>query len=263
MYMDAFTLSALVDEFLDELVGGRIQDVLDLDSHSLGFEVYANRRRHYLLVSADMQTPRVHLVPDRLRRGLPKPTQIGLLARRYLEGGKIEHVSQPRWERIIQFDVTGPEGDIVLVVEPMERRSNVLLLQSGIILDCMRRVGPNENRHRLSLPNHEYKLPPPFVGRLEPTQASAEEIAAALAENKDPKRKAAQVLSSRLLGLSPLLSREIVYRASKASDAQSHQVDPERIVQALQELVGPLEKRIWQPGIAEDERGVGAYSVYP
>ncbi|MCS7072261.1 MAG: NFACT family protein, partial [Anaerolinea sp.] len=70
MYFDAFTLSTLVDEFLDLLAGGRIQDVIDVDEHSIGLEIYADHRRHYLLISADPNLPRVYIVDQRLRRGL-------------------------------------------------------------------------------------------------------------------------------------------------------------------------------------------------
>ena len=127
MYLDAFTLSALVDEMLDSLAGGRIQDVLDVDENGIGWEVYADHRRQYLYMSADHQQPRVHLVPERLRRGLPKPSQVGLLMRRFVEGGGITHISQPAWERIIQIDVEGAEGAVSIVIEPMERRSNILI----------------------------------------------------------------------------------------------------------------------------------------
>ncbi len=263
MYLDAFTLSALVDEFMDVLVGSRIQDVLDVDDTGIGFEVYGDRKRRYLYLSADTQTPRILLLDEKLRRGLVKPTQLGLLFRRYAEGGLIEHVSQPLWERILQFDVTGPEGAINIIVEPMERRSNLLLLQKGTILDCMRRVGPDENRYRLSLPAHEYKLPPPQVGKVDPTHVILEEIEAFFAQNDDPKRKAQQVLASRLLGVSPLLAKEIVFRASGDANQKASDADPERIYEALQALIEPLSKHQWQPGIVENENGVSAYSVYP
>ncbi|MBC8171027.1 MAG: hypothetical protein H7X77_05130, partial [Anaerolineae bacterium] len=60
MYLDAFTLSALVDEFLDSLVGGRVQDTLSVDSTGLGLEIYsyADHRRRYLYLNADNQQPR-------------------------------------------------------------------------------------------------------------------------------------------------------------------------------------------------------------
>src|SRR5215213_10089715 len=137
MYLDAFTLSALVDEFMDTLVGGRVQDTVDVNEDSLGLEIYAHHQRHYLLISGESRQPRVYLLDDKLRRGTTKPSQLILLFRRYVEGGIIAHVSQPDWERILYIDIEGPEGDVTLVVEPMERRSNVLLLQNGVILDCM------------------------------------------------------------------------------------------------------------------------------
>ncbi|MBA3871281.1 MAG: NFACT family protein, partial [Anaerolineae bacterium] len=263
MYLDVFTLSALVDEFMDGLVGSRIQDVLDVDDTGIGFEVYGDRKRRYLYLSADTQTPRILLLDEKLRRGLVKPTQLGLLFRRYAEGGLIEHVSQPPWERILQFDITGPEGAISIICEPMERRSNLLLIQKGIILDCMRRVGPDENRYRLSLPAHEYKLPPPQTGKADPTQVSLEEVESFFAQNDDPKRKAQQVLASRLLGISPLIAKEIVYRASGDANQKATEADPSLIHEALRTLVEPLAKRQWQPGIVENEAGVTAYSVYP
>jgi predicted ribosome quality control (RQC) complex YloA/Tae2 family protein len=263
MYLDAFTLSALVDEFLDTLVGGRVQDVIDVDPTGLGLEIYAGRRRRYLYLSADMQRPRIRVVEDKLRRGVVKPTQIGLLLRRYVEGGIVGHVSQPPWERIIQLDIAGPEGEVSVIVEPMERRSNLLLVQNGIILDCMRRVGPDENRHRLSLPAHEYKLPPPQVGKLDPTTAQAEDLHGLFAAETDPKRKTQQVLSSRLLGVSPLLAREIVYRAGGDVNQLASQAQPEALWQALRELVEPMRQRHWQPGVVKAAEGVTAFSVYP
>ncbi len=263
MYLDAFTLSALVDEFLDTLVGGRIQDVLDVDQTGLGMEVYAERRRRYLYLSADMQVPRILLLDEKLRRGLIKPTQMGLLFRRYVEGGVVAHVSQPAWERIVQIDVQGPEGEVTIVVEPMERRSNILLVQKGMIIDCLRRVGPEDNRYRLSLPAHEYKLPPPQTGKLDPTRLILPELEAVLEQNDDPKRKTQQVLSSRILGLSPLLAKEIVFRASGDANQKSAEADPDKLFAALKDVIEPMAKRQWQPGVIEGEAGIEAYSVYP
>ncbi|MCC6804779.1 MAG: NFACT family protein [Anaerolineae bacterium] len=265
MYLDVFTLSALVDEFLDVLVGGRVQDSLSVDEFGLGLEIYANHQRRYLYMSADSQTPRIHLVPDKLRRGLQQPTQLGLLFRRYVEGGIITHVSQPDWERIIHIDVQGQEGDVTIIVEPMERRSNLLLVQdsTGQIMDCIRRVGAGENRYRVSLPGHEYVPPPPQTGKLSPFGLTLESLIGLFDQNQDARRKTHQVLTSRLLGFSPLLAKEVVYRAGGLIDQKADDADPEKLLAALKDVVAPLQRREWQPGIAENERGVEAYSVYP
>ncbi len=263
MYLDALTLSALVDEFMDTLVGGRVQDSIDVDETGLGLEIYARQQRRYLYISGDSRTPRVHVVPDKLRRGLNRPTNLGLLFRRFVEGGQIAHVSQPPWERILQIDVDGPEGPVTIVVEPMERRSNILLLREGIILDCLRRVGPGENRYRVSLPAHPYVMPPPQTGKLDPTTLTLPNVASLFEQNDDPKRKTHQVLTGRLLGVSPLLAREIVFRAAGTVDQAASKAEPAALLAALQSVVGPLARRDWQPGVAEGERGIAAYSVYP
>lgn len=263
MYLDAFTLSALVDEFMDTLVGGRVQDSIDVDETGLGLEIYAHRQRRYLYLSADHQSPRLHLVEDKLRRGLPKPKPIGLLFRRYVEGGTIAHISQPKWERIVHIDVDGPEGAVTIIVEPMERRSNILLVQDGMILECIRRVGPEENRYRLSLPAHEYVPPPPQTGKLDPTRVTLQDLYGIFDQNTDAKQQVQRLLSGRLLGMSPLLAREIVYRMSGQTNLKAVDADVDAVYEALQGVIAPLANRQWQPGIAENENGMEAFSVYP
>jgi predicted ribosome quality control (RQC) complex YloA/Tae2 family protein len=263
MYLDVFTLSSLVDEFMDVLVGGRVQDTVSVDEHGIGMEIYGAHQRRYLYLSADPQTPRVHIVPDKLRRGLPQPTQVGLMFRRYVEGGVITHVSQPAWERILQIDVQGPEGDLTIIAEPMERRSNLLLVQNGIVMDCIRRVGADENRFRVSLPGQPYAMPPPQVGKLSPFTVTQDELERLFAQVEDPKRKTHQVLTAGILALSPLLAKEIVYRAAGMSEQKASAAEVQPLLIALKAVIAPLQRRDWQPGIAENERGVVAYSVYP
>jgi predicted ribosome quality control (RQC) complex YloA/Tae2 family protein len=263
MHLDAYTLSALADEFLDTLVGGRIQDVLDVDETGVGLEIYANHKRHYLFLSADPNAPRVNLVPERLRRGLPKPTTLGLLLRRHVEGGILSHVSQPPWERILQFDIETQSGVFNLIIEPMERRANLLLLQDGVILECIRRVKPTENRTRAVLPGQPYHMPPPQTSKRDPMRVTEVELSDMLAQEVDVKRKTHQALTTHLLGFSPLLAKEVVFRAAGTMDQLVRDAGAVRLYRALQEIVTPLARREWQPGIVEGEGRVTAFSVYP
>lgn len=264
MNLDVFAISALVDEFLDTFVGGRVQDAIDVNAFAIGLEIYANGKRHYLYMDADQNQPRVYLTGDRVRRGLQRPKQIGLLFRRYVEGGIVTHVSQPDWERILQIDVEGKEGNVEIIIEPMARRANILLVKDGIILDCMRRVGPEDNRYRLSLPAHEYVPPPPQTGKRNPFTITLEDMVGFFDQAQDPKRKTFQVLSGHLLGVSPLLAREIVFRSEGDIKQKAHDADPDGLFDVLQTILSPLKQRDWQFGVAKDEYGiVEAYSVYP
>ena len=110
MYLDAFTIAALVDEFMDSIVGGRIQDILDVDETAIGLEIYANRRRQYLYLSADNQQPRVHIVPDKLRRGLPRASHLRMQLQRAIEGGVVVHASQPELERVLAIHIESDDA---------------------------------------------------------------------------------------------------------------------------------------------------------
>lgn len=266
MYFDAITISALVDEFMDELVGGRVQDVIDVDPTGFGFEIYANRQRRYLYLSANKQEPRVHLVGDKLRRGMYKSTQLGLMLRSRVEGSLLTHVSQPPWERILFFDFEHPAyGECRVVLEPMPRRSNLLLLNNqGVILDCVFRIGPGDNSYRLSLPNHEYKLPPPLTDRYDPSEMTVADWDEFLdSSDKPEKDTVAKQVPRKIFGMSPLLGREVVYRAFGEDDIRLADADADSLDDAMRTLYRPLANREWQPGVAGEGDEVEAFSVYP
>ncbi len=263
MSPDTFAISALVDELREKLLGGRIQDVIDVSGMALGLEVYAHGERQYLLLCAEASQPRVHLVMSKLRRGTAKPSQLGLLFRRYVEGGKIIGIAQPDWERLLEIEVEGGEGGVRIIAELMPRRANLLLVRDGRILDCLNRVGPEDNRYRLSLPNHDYVPPPPLRGQLHPGTLDAEDFQRILQGDHKPTAQVRRLLTGKILGLSPLLAKEIVFRASGNAAAKSCDIDSERLVTAFDEVVTPLLNRQWQPGTGSESGMTVAYAAFP
>src|SRR5690606_33719779 len=141
---------------------------------------------------------------------------------------------------LIPVYVNGPHGEVTCMVRPMARRSNTLLVQNGIILECIRRVGPEENRYRVSLPAHEYMPPPPQTGKLDPTRLTLEDVYGIFEQNEDPKQQVQRLLSSRLLGVSPLLAKEIVFRASGQANLKAQDVHEEALLSALELVIAPL-----------------------
>ncbi len=261
--MDTFTISALADELKAAIAGGRVQDIIDVDPLGIGLEIYANRRRHYLYLSAAPQHPRLHLVDAKLRRGLAKPTQLGLLLRTYIEGAIVGEISQPPWERLLEIALTSGDAEYRLIAELMPRRANVLLLRDGMILDCLNRVGPEDNRYRLSLPNHEYKPPPPIRGQLDPADLAESDLRRLLASAEKASTQTRRLLPGRILGLSPLLAKEIVFRAVGASDAKAVDTGSAALYAAFAETLTPLLQRRWEPGIGSVAGAPAAFSVFP
>jgi predicted ribosome quality control (RQC) complex YloA/Tae2 family protein len=261
MYFDAVTIMALVDELSKTLVGGRIQDTLEVDDDSVGLEVYAGHERHYVLISAHQQYARVLLSSDKLRRGTQKPSPLGLLLRRYGEGAHIEAVRQPDWERVLIFDLDGPEGVVQLVAEPMERRANILLVRDdGVILDCARRVGPQENRWRVSLPGQPYAPPPPQKLKREPLSLTLTLLGDML--DAEPGEKTQQILTKRLLGFSPQVAKEAVFRATGATSTRAADTSARLLLGVIEELFGAIRSGVWEPGIVAEDGDVTAFSVY-
>ena len=261
MNFDVFTISAVIDELTATLQNGRVQDSLELGNDAIGLEIYASHARHYLLISAHPQEARIHLVSDRVRRGVENPSPLGLMLRRHIEGAILVAVSQPAWERVVHLEFEGTEGVFTLIVEPMERRSNVLLVRDGRIMDCLRRVGPQENRVRVSLPGHEYVPPPPQKLKRAPNLLTLTLLQDAL--DADPGKAAWRTLTDSLLGFSPTLAKEAVFRAMHSTNIKAGDTSARALFAEVEGLLGPLLDHHWQPGVTGEDGLVTSYATYP
>ncbi|HFB52663.1 MAG TPA: hypothetical protein ENJ48_03110, partial [Anaerolineae bacterium] len=103
MNLDAFSIAALADEFRMEIMGGRVQRIVQVSPRIFGLEIYARRRRRYLLISAEPSAPRVHLQPQKARRGDAPPSPMFQLLRKYLRGSLLLTIEQPPFERVLLF----------------------------------------------------------------------------------------------------------------------------------------------------------------
>ena len=137
MYFDSLTTAAVADELREKALGGRVQRIVQVDSLSLGVEIFAAGVRHQLLASADPQHPRLYLVDYKLRRGAEIVTPLLLLARKKLQGARLLRVEQPPFERLLYLTFSGLEGETVLLMELIERRANLILLQRKRILELL------------------------------------------------------------------------------------------------------------------------------
>jgi predicted ribosome quality control (RQC) complex YloA/Tae2 family protein len=260
MYFDSFTTAAIAAE-LNTLLGGRVQAIVEPDELSVGLEIYAQRKRHYLLISAQPRSARCHLVPARLRRGVEHASPLGLLLNKYVEGARLSAVAQPPWERILWLDFSGPQGDTRLIAEIMDQRSNIVLTVGDDILDCIKRVWPEKNRYRTLLPGQPYTPPPP-QRKLPPDRLTIGLLEEFLQQTPDT--PAWEVLVERLAGISPLLAREVVYRACDEPEAPAFDLSAERLYAVFSALLSEAQLGNWTPCVIPSEEGDGyrAYAAY-
>jgi len=265
MYFDALTTAAVGDELQNMLLGGRVQKTFLLEKLSIGLEIYAQRQRHYLLASAHPQHARVHLTDQRLRRGPDVASSFLLMLRKYVRGGEVVGVQCPPFERILSLELSHPAGSTTLIVEAMGRHANIILVdEGGRVLDAVKRVRPQLSR-RFVMPGQPYTPPPPRPGFC-PTDLTELSLRALLAKaaETDVKTPAWRALVRGVQGVSPLLAREVVYRAT--GDTQTRAAHVSRIaplLDAFQDLFTFFGEGCWQPCLAYEGRECVAFAPYP
>lgn len=268
MHFDALTLAAVTAELRDALENGRVQQVLLVDTHSVGMELYAARRRHYLLLAMQPSMARIHLMPDKLRRGVEQQSPLYLLLRKYVRGSVLTDVTQPDpTERVLRLGFDHPEhGTTTLVAEPMGRAANLILLGPGErILDAIRRVRAGEDEREV-MPGRTYTPPPP-QDKLPPVDDGVDDGAAdyysrlqRILMEPGPLWRA---LVAHVAGMSPSAAREVAWRATGNTKAGTADAQLLPVAHALQSLWSPAQDGAWTPGVWQDERGdIVGFSPY-
>jgi predicted ribosome quality control (RQC) complex YloA/Tae2 family protein len=279
MYFDALTLTAVVEELRTTVLYGRIQRVVLVGPLTIGLEVYRDGRRHYLLASADAQTARIHLIGQRPTRGVDGETPFLLLLRKYVLGGRIINIEQPPYERVVLFSIAKPmesrkptndRDELVddvddddstpvadnllhcdLVVEPQDRRSNIILVDdNNTILDAIKRVSPRMSS-RVILPRQVYTLPP-APDKRDPLRATAAEIAALT--GNDP----VKALVGAYRGVSPQVAREVLTRACGSIPQSTRELPAYTVAARLREIFAEPPA----PHLINDEQGPVGFAPY-
>lgn len=216
MPLDSVFLSGLAAELQQTITGAKIDKVQQPERDMLLLSLRTPGGNGRLLINGGVGTARVHLTQGRFENPA-EPPMFCMLLRKHLVGARISAVEQPHDERllILRLDARDEMGVGVqksLVVEMMGRQSNVILTgEDDIIVDCMRRVDPSMSELRPILPGMRYRLPP---RQDKPTlfDLSAEERAE-IAASAEPGSALDNWLLRTFSGLSPLICRELCFRA--------------------------------------------------
>ena len=219
MPLDAVCLQAVVAELAPQITGSRIEKIQQPARDQVVLLLRGNRR---LLLSAGGGQPRLHLT-ELLRDNPTQPPMFCMLLRKYLSGGIIESIQQAPLERVVTLTVSaadelGERSQFSLILEAVARRANLILAdKDGHIIDCLRRIDFEMNPDRQVLPGLFYHLPMP-PDKVSPFTVTEEEFAA-LAAAAGEGAPADQWLVRTVNGLSPLVARELTFRACGSTDA--------------------------------------------
>lgn len=256
MPFDAVFMSCLEKEIKDRVVGNRIDKVQQPERDLF----ILNIRGGKLMISLNSSGGRVAFT-DETFENPASPPMFCMLLRKYLTGGKIISLSQPPFERVYNFeietyDALGKQAVRHLVVELLGRYTNMILTDGdGIITDCVRRIGFDISDKRQILPGLLYHLPP-GTGKLRPDEVTKDEILSLLDTAGDARLD--KWLNTTFNGLSPLICREIVYRAYGSTDARVSETanhgGKERLAEELISLASGIYKTS-HPYLISDTEG--------
>ncbi len=254
---DAVALAAVADELNEKVLHGRVQEIVQLDALTFGFEIHAQHARRYLYVSAHPDQARVHLVSKKVRGSGQTPSPLLLRLRKLAENAFLASITQLPNERVlkIQFDHS-QEGLATLVIETIGRYSNIILVDAeGVVIDALKRVSSQINRARVILPKRTYAPPPP-QSKLSPSSFQTSDVTKVLTEHRGA--LLGPVLVRTIAGVSPLLAREIAFRVQGKTDAACDPARSQELVKALEEL----SHSPWQPTLAFEEGEPAAFAPY-
>ena len=221
MNLDGFSMRPLTIELANALVGGRIDKITQQSKTSICFQIRQPGENFLLQISINPQNPSMQLIKNPLEN-LPEPPTFCMVLRKYLEAGRIADIRQHEVDRVIFIDVdtlgSGKIETLTLVVELVGKYSNMILVNNGLIVDALKKIGTNSSRVRTVLPNQEYQLPP-AQDKMDPFTTPVEELVKRI-KTCDTTRIDKSVMNT-CQGFGPTTAKEVAYRVGGDVDSLS------------------------------------------
>lgn len=258
MPFDGIVAKSIVDELSEKLSGGRVEKVFQPEADEIILLVRAWNKNHKLVLSASPNFPRIHLT-EAVKENPAAPPVFCMLLRKHLSGGRILSFEFNDYERIIGviIESTNELGDISekkLIIEIMGRHSNIILVNSeNKILDSIKHIDAEISSVREVMPARPYVLPP--------AQDKSSPVLLVTSALLDKMKSSDQTVDKFLLehikGFSPLLCREVCYRAGIENRTGAASLSLETLLNletALESVIEEIRESRYEPCVIfEDE----------
>ena len=222
MALDGISIHALVHEFNQNLLNGKINKISQPEREELLITVNTADGNKRLLISANASLPFMYITKD----NKPAPAQAPgfcMLLRKHIGAGRIIEISQMGLERVVRFKIQhlNEMGDITfkyLYVEIMGKHSNIIFCnEENMILDSIKHIPSSVSSVREVLPGRDYFIPTQ-EGKINPLESTEDFFKSKVLKKSDSVFKA---IMSSYIGISPTIANEICYRAGIDSDVSN------------------------------------------
>lgn len=264
MSFDAFMTAAVANELDEELRGARVEKVLQPSRDEIILLLHRETHHYRLLMSASPSAPRFGMTEEAPENPLTPPV-FCMLMRKHITGARVISVAQLGLERAVKltietYDEMGFLTERYVICEIMGRYSNILLCE-GVnaviprktsdaamkIIACARPVDLTTSSKRQLLPGLFYELPP-AQDKLDPFEVTRSQLLSlfdAISPDAPFAPNAASLLLQSFRGFSPLLSKELAYRADTAE--VEHQLKLAALADAFENMLDAVNSRKFLP----------------
>lgn len=231
MAFDGITIANIVKELKDNLLDGRINKIAQPEADELLLTIKTTNGQKRLYMSASASLPLIYLTETNKPSPMTAPN-FCMLLRKHINNGRITGISQPKLERIIQFEIEHLDelGDLCkkyLIVEIMGKHSNIIFCNSDYrIIDSIKHVSAQISSVREVLPGRDYFIPD-TMEKLNPLGVSFTDFSQALITKPTGLAKA---IYTSFTGVSPVVAEEICYVAGLDSSVAPKELSEDMLV---------------------------------
>lgn len=216
MTYDGLVTRKVVNELNDLLLGGKIQRITQPSKNDIVFNVYSMGQSYKLLLSANNNEARIHLTEKKYEN--PEvPPNFTFVLRKHINQAKIVGIEQKGLDRVVIFSISsidemGYDTSKKLIVEIMGKYSNIILTDENyIIIDSIKRVNESMSSVRQVLPGLKYN----FIqsDKIDISDSNFSKDIKSLDQKLPDNAIPFKVLYQNYQGFSPILAKELVFRA--------------------------------------------------
>ncbi len=261
MSFDGIVVKSLVGELREKLIDSKIDKVYQPEKDEVCLKIRSKEGACKLLLSASASHPRVYIANKYEKTNPKKAPVFCMTLRKYIQGGVIVDIDQVGFERIIKisvesYDELREKTRKDLYIEIMGKHSNIILVSDleGKVIDSIKRVPLSVSRARQVLPGVSYELPP-SQDKLNPLDIiDVDKFTLRINRSKGPVFKA---IYGNILGLSPLVAREVCVRVGLEANTEVEDLSNEDIrslVDCINTIFDDLDKNKVYPSIIIDKK---------
>ncbi|MFV0504360.1 MAG: NFACT family protein [Lachnospirales bacterium] len=215
MAFDGIYIRSIINELKETIMNGRIDKIHQPDKNDIILSVRNFGKSNKIRLSINSANPLIGIT-NKSYENPQTPPMFCMILRKYLSGGRIVDITQPKFDRIINLHIQslnelGDMSEKILIFEIMGKHSNIILTESNVILDSIKRVTLDKSSVREVLPQRDYVFPPNH-NKLNPLLLDKESFIEHL--NKNQAMQAQDIIYKCYSGISPIMATEMCLRAN-------------------------------------------------